>query len=72
MDSLRRLEMGRIEADGREEDGRFVLSLWATRRDPVNELQERIRYWLSLGLMNCMPGQLANLSSLWVCVDFCV
>ena len=64
MDALRRQGMGRIEADGREEDGRFVLSLWATRRDPVNELQERIRYWLSLGLMNCMPGQLANLSSL--------
>ena len=64
MDALRRQGLGRIEVDGREEDGRFVLSLWSTRREPINELQERIRYWLSLGLMNCMPGQLAKLSSL--------
>ena len=38
------------------------ITFCTTRWDPVNELQERIRYLFSLGVSDCLSGQLADLS----------
>lgn len=64
LEDLRRRGYGRLEADAREEKGRYVLDITfcTTRWDPVNELQERIRYLFSLGVSDCLSGQLADLS----------